>query len=572
MKSWQITVFFAAAVALFGLFACSSTQNLGTDDAHAGGSGGHGNGGSSTSNGGDGSGLASGGSSGDHSSGGSSGQGGAAGSAGAASGAVLFRWTLAHGQESCLEAGIDTVNVSIGGQSVYLPCSSRDGQSGVVTGIPAGEQGYSIDALTNAHFGLWQSSRTDQVKVMAMGQTTLDVDLEPEDTGSVTFQWTFDGGKSCAQAGVTDIRVSIDGETLGFPCVGKDGEQGTVIGLPAGSPNLTIVGLANDKIIAKAGGQVLVTKTNVDYPVDLPLVDATNTGSVSLSWNLPTGACNTYQRPTVFVQAGNFAPLNLPCLSFSTPGWAGAVLDLLPPGDVAISLNKGTESEANVTAHVVAGKQVTASASFRTGTLDIDTFEYASIAFGITFGGKTCAEVGVSQIHYSAPGFLDPIDGQTPCGDFKLPYSIPHGTFDYQLSATGKGGVAFAAQGTFTAYNSGASFVYVDLQKQPAASGPGSVAFDFAWGNAAVDCGTAGIDRVHLYLSDHADKLVPGTELTVQCADFPAMLTNIAPGTYNVNAEAFTGSAQSYACELRNITVAPGVLSQYVVHSFQGIY
>jgi hypothetical protein len=526
------------------LAGCSASQNLGSNDGPASAGDGGTLDGSSVHGDGDGD--------GDHADmdGGVSGDAGTNVPVGMGTGSVLFRWTFQNGTESCAEAGVRNVSLDFAGQYLVLPCRTAAGQSARVTGLMQGSQYYTVSVFGGATGSFAQVM--GQVGVLDGKETIVDVPVVLTKDGGVDFQWTFDHGKTCVQVGASHVQVQIDGRNHTFPCKAKDGEHGTITGIYAAQKNFTLLGLKNGKIIAKTGGQVAVTKDmTAPFPVDIPLVNATNTGSLALDFYIyknNVGSCHELQSPYIGVAFGNYESISFPCLDPDRHGYRGAILDLLPPGDIIVQAYDGSAR----TFTVVAGQQTKAQIYAGDGM----NVQMGSVLFMPKFMGKTCAQAGVTQVHVHMTGFTSDTDQQVACGDQGIvPMMDVYGSdLDYTLTATGKGGAMYTGQGHFSS-NYGAHPIHVDLQNTWSDTGNGTVTADFRFGPRGDTCKTLGLDHVHVFASDFDDKLVPGSEKTVACKDLPLTLT-LPAGSHDINVEGLRGTYREYLDEFVNVAVS----------------
>ncbi len=108
-------------------------------------------------------------------------------------------------------------------------------------------------------------------------------------SGDITLLWSF-GGKTCTQAGVASVQVTMPGVTLEdngvLPC-SANGTQGAVLEkFKAGTYAFTIDGLGdnNEKLYTASG--TVVVNGNVTSTVDLAAVNGANTYAY-LSWSFP---------------------------------------------------------------------------------------------------------------------------------------------------------------------------------------------------------------------------------------------------------------------------------------------
>ncbi|MBW2733281.1 MAG: hypothetical protein JRH20_12885 [Deltaproteobacteria bacterium] len=480
------------------------------------------------------------------------------------SGAITFTWTLAGGSEDCANAHVSTVEVYVAGKKSFFPCHGATGQGGTLEGIPAGEYDFRLEGTGP---NTTSAIARGKVTVVAGEVVSVDVDLQHEAYrgGSVLFQWTFAGGKSCAEAGVDEVQIAFADRTASFPCAGPQGQQTEMTELESGAHHFTITGTSATVLRAKAIGEVLVVEDETQsFPVDLQLINPDSTATATITWRFDdssateTSGCAIHGSERVYVEVGDEVPMLLPCLDFLTPGARQATLTHLLAGEVTIRVSAGA-SQAEQQATLLAGEET---------SLDFYLRNYSSPTHGSerilwTFGGKPCAEAGVSQLRLKVGGLITPIDKTVLCGDGT--YSAPlgsFGTYPYELSATGPGGVQYAASGNLIANG----VLHVDLLpvSEPATN-QGDLQVDFTFSHA--DCTAAGLDEVQLFLVDEHDNVVPESQITATCAELPITIKSLAaPATYLINAQARRGASTPYTVGLYTVAVSADGQASYVVN------
>lgn len=134
-----------------------------------------------------------------------------------ASGSVTFLWTITT--LSCAQVpGVQSVRIAIPGQALanagVYPCSSGGTDGITLLAFTGGQYSYTIEGLSAAAV-LYQASGTFTVN----GNVTVNVNLSPTSTvTSALVGWTFppngaSSTPSCAQAGVSDVVMTIDSGT-----------------------------------------------------------------------------------------------------------------------------------------------------------------------------------------------------------------------------------------------------------------------------------------------------------------------------------------------------------------------
>ena len=137
-------------------------------------------------------------------------------------------------------------------------------------------------------------------------------------TGSISLQWTFNGGESCIAANVQQVQVGIAGQTVTFPCYGggwsNGGSEGTIAGLSPGAYPFTVTGLtygvnssyAVNTAVAtyQASGSISVIAGSDDsQTIDLPMVaaPAQTSTNIILLWTFSGQNCSQAGEPTVTI-------------------------------------------------------------------------------------------------------------------------------------------------------------------------------------------------------------------------------------------------------------------------------
>jgi hypothetical protein len=128
-----------------------------------------------------------------------------------ARGNLEVNWTFAG--NSCLAAGVHTIQVDIAQELLTPNQFSCDLGGGTIAGgaslgtYLAGQYSLTISGLDLDGGLLYQ---TQQVISIHRGDNVLAIDVPRVPGGSISLNWTF-GGLTCAQAGVTSVRLSVDG-------------------------------------------------------------------------------------------------------------------------------------------------------------------------------------------------------------------------------------------------------------------------------------------------------------------------------------------------------------------------
>ena len=248
----------------------------------------------------------------------------------------------------------------------------------------------------------------------------------------VELSWTFDG-KSCAQVGVANIRVFVDGESLNpdtFPCSlgGNQVNTGVALGrFLLGRYDFTVQGLDASGNAAYEGTQ---TFRVTDAPVNQFSLDATAGGGVpgaELSWTFDGKTCAQAGVGVVHISLDG-TPItddrNNPDIPCSQNSRDGATIDPLTPGEHTFDLTGFVGSTAK---YSLTGLRVTVPA---TGTVQVapdllsasGTSATASITW--TFAGMGCAAAKVDEVQV----LVDDQDaGSVPCSSGGLEGAVVTG-------------------------------------------------------------------------------------------------------------------------------------------------
>jgi len=210
-----------------------------------------------------------------------------------ARGHLQVNWTFAG--NSCLAAGVHTIQVDIAHELLSPNQFSCDlGSSGIAGGADLGT--YLVGQYTLSISGLDANGvvlyQTQQVVSVQRGDNVLPIDVPRVAGGSISVNWTF-ASLNCVQAGVTSVRMSLDGGlikdqagSVDLPCR-SNGSDGTSISPVApGRHRLDLVGVKGAvPSYWLPAVQVSVTdgtdaQANVDLPVGQPA-----SATADVSWD-----------------------------------------------------------------------------------------------------------------------------------------------------------------------------------------------------------------------------------------------------------------------------------------------
>jgi len=215
-----------------------------------------------------------------------------------ARGTLDVTWTFAG--QSCLAAGVHTIQVDLANELLNPNQFSCDLGGGSIAGgahllgsFLAGPYTLTVSGLDANGTVLYQ---TQQDIAIQRGTNVVQIDVQPVPAGSISLDWTF-GGLSCAGAGVSSVRMSVDGALIMDQSGSVDvacsagGIDGTSISpLSPGTHQLYLVGVR--------GGQPaywqqnlhvnVVSGADTNVRVDLPPAQPTS-AIADVSWDALIG-------------------------------------------------------------------------------------------------------------------------------------------------------------------------------------------------------------------------------------------------------------------------------------------
>jgi hypothetical protein len=211
-----------------------------------------------------------------------------------ARGTLDVTWTFAG--QSCLAAGIQTIQVDLANELLNPNQFSCDLGGGSIAGgahllgsFLAGPYTLTVSGLNANGTLLYQ---TTQDITIQRGANVVPIDVQAVAPGSISLDWTF-GGLSCASAGVTSVRMSVDGALI------KDQSGSVDVACTAGGIDGTSIsplspGTHTIYLVGVRGGQPaywqqnlqvsVVSGSDTNVRVDLPPAQPTS-GIADVSWD-----------------------------------------------------------------------------------------------------------------------------------------------------------------------------------------------------------------------------------------------------------------------------------------------
>ncbi len=199
---------------------------------------------------------------------------------------VELDWTFAG--TDCATAGVRNIQVDVAGE-VLSPntFACQDNAGNVTTGADlgrylTGNYVITVTGLDSNNDVAYQGQSTFHV---APGQNVFHLDTvlihQPAGSGgTLTLLWTFNGGMSCATAGVTTMHVFLDGSAItdgsgnaNLPCHSGSADGTSIDPVDAGGHTVDLEGFFGNGSLAYSKHGVPVTVTdNVEkvLSVDLP--------------------------------------------------------------------------------------------------------------------------------------------------------------------------------------------------------------------------------------------------------------------------------------------------------------
>jgi hypothetical protein len=273
-------------------------------------------------------------------------------------GDITFLWSL--GGRTCAEASeVRWIHVTLAGargveqleNDGYFGCT-LDGWDGIkLTDFASGTYNYTVDAIDASDRVIYTASGTLSVN----GHVSVPVTLNPLiTTGSLEVSWSFGAQRpSCAQAGITseagvsDVRVTIDSTSYDLPCSYGGGQSAIFDDLAPGTHHVTIEGYIGglDRLWYRGLGSITIAAGgSYQLPLGLDPVAAGATFVPVMSDGATPFNCAATGSNTLHIQLfdarGNCFPedplspggcgFNGSCEAFAT---AGFFFNYIPAGD-----------------------------------------------------------------------------------------------------------------------------------------------------------------------------------------------------------------------------------------------
>jgi hypothetical protein len=210
-----------------------------------------------------------------------------------ARGNLEVNWTFAG--NSCLAAGVHTIQVDIAHELLTPNQFSCDLGGGTIAGganlgtYLAGQYTITISGLDNDGVVLYQ---TRQDIAIQRGDNVLQIDVPKVPGGSISLSWKF-ASLDCVQAGVTSVRMSLDGAlitdqggSVDIPCRSNGADGTSISPVEPGSHRLDLVGMRSGvpsywlPAVQVSVVDGVATSVNVNLPVGQPA-----SATADVSWD-----------------------------------------------------------------------------------------------------------------------------------------------------------------------------------------------------------------------------------------------------------------------------------------------
>ena len=308
------------------------------------------------------------------------------------------------GGQDCAAAGVATIQIDVEGE-ILSPNQYRcaDANKGVAIGrYLNGVYSVTVTGFDSGGNVTFQGTRA--IDVTSRDNVFL-IDADPvapvSQGGSITILWTF-AGQTCAQSGVTAVRVSLDGvlvadgnNNVNLPC-NNNGDDGTTIsGVDPGVHQVDLKAIRNGQVAYTLTNLTATVEEGFDTELDPNLIaSSTTSASASLGWSFAGMSCADarVQIVRVFVD-GSGTPLETACTS---GGIDGTVITGLSSGNHGFTV-QGIRSAGSVLAYQSTTSTVASFSIGLTTQVLIDApagspnVGGAKLLFQFPAGGPVCA-------------------------------------------------------------------------------------------------------------------------------------------------------------------------------------
>jgi len=246
------------------------------------------------------------------------------------------------GGRDCASAGVATIQIDVAGE-ILNPNQYRcaDANKGVAIGrYLNGTYEVTVSGFDTSGNVIYQTVKAISV---SGGSNVFLIDADPVNQGgSITILWRF-AGQTCAQAGVTAVRVTLDGalvadgsNNVNLACTSA-GEDGTTIsGVDAGVHRVDLQALRGGQVAYTLGNLTATVQDGFDTELDPNLIaSSTSSASASVRWTFAGMTCADAKVSTVRLTVDSTTPLEVPC---NANGSDGALITNLTSGNHSFSL------------------------------------------------------------------------------------------------------------------------------------------------------------------------------------------------------------------------------------------
>ena len=334
------------------------------------------------------------------------------------------------GGRDCASAGVATIQIDVAGE-VLNPNQYRcaDANKGVAIGrYLNGTYNVTVSGFDTGGNVIYQ---TVQAITVSGGTNIFAIDAAPVNQGgSITILWRF-AGQTCAQSGVTAVRVTLDGalvadgsNNVNLPC-NSAGEDGTTIsGVDAGVHRIDLQAVRGGQVAYTLGNLTATVQDGFDTELDPNLIaSSTSSASALVRWTFAGMSCADAKVSSVRLTIDSATALDVPC---NANGSDGSLISNLTAGNHSFSV-QGVRSTAS--GNILAYASTTATlATFSVGLTTQVLIDAPSatpgvggarLLFQFPAGGPLCSNAGGpgTSISYTIrPAVGQNIIGTSTCG------------------------------------------------------------------------------------------------------------------------------------------------------------